>query len=251
MLQRIALIPEPGAPSGSVRKARELRVGGLTPFTTIDFPGKLGAVVFVQGCPWRCGYCHNPHLQPRAAAPALTWPAVLDWLARRVGLLDGVVFSGGEPTADPELGSALRDVRRLGFAVGLHSAGTHPRRLQALLPSIDWVGLDVKAPLDTAAAYARITGVPGSAGAVSGCVQAVLASGVAYEVRTTIHPSWLDDLALLRLGRDLAGRGVSSYALQLARSEEGAALPVADAYPAPATLAELASLFDRFELRRG
>jgi pyruvate formate lyase activating enzyme len=82
-------------------------------------------------------------------------------------------------------------------------------------------------------------------------VQDVLASGADYEVRTTIHPSWLDDPALLRLARDLAGRGVRHYALQLARSEESSASPIADTYPAPDTLAELASLFDRFELRGG
>ena len=47
--------------------AAELKVGGVTPFSATDYPGKLAAVVFVQGCPWRCGYCHNPHLQPRCS----------------------------------------------------------------------------------------------------------------------------------------------------------------------------------------
>jgi len=126
------------------------RVGGVQRFTSIDYPGALAAVVFVQGCPWRCVYCHNPQLQPRrvpqpAAAPA--WPELLAWLGRRRGLFDAVVFGGGESTADPALPRAVDEVRALGFRVGLHTAGMLPRRLRALLPRLDWVGLDIKAPL--------------------------------------------------------------------------------------------------------
>ena len=128
--------------------ARSLQVGGLTPFTTIDYPGQLAAVVFVQGCPWRCGYCHNPHLQPRAPAPRPRWRAVLAFLRRRARACSTrVVFSGGEPTLDPALPHAVARRARLGFGVGLHTAGIYPQRLQALLPRLDWVGLDVKAPL--------------------------------------------------------------------------------------------------------
>ena len=122
-----------------------LRVGGLTRFTSIDYPGKLSAVVFVQGCPWRCGYCHNPQLQSRDEAAGPSWSEVMAWLPRRVGLIDAVVFSGGEPTLDPALGAAMDEVRALGLAVGLHSAGIYPRRLRELLPRLDWIGLDVKA----------------------------------------------------------------------------------------------------------
>lgn len=234
------------------RPPRELRLGGLTPFTTIDFPGKLSAVLFVQGCPWRCGYCHNPHLQARTTAPALAWSDTLAWLSRRVGLIDGVVFSGGEPTVDPMLESAITEVRALGFAIGLHSAGTHPRRLKAVLPLIDWVGLDVKAPLDDPSHCDHITGRKNSAAGTIECLEAVLASACAYEVRTTAHPLWLDDTALQRLGSDLARRGVQHHVLQIARpTEHSTPPPVPDSYPAPDTLAHLQTLFRRFEVRRG
>jgi pyruvate-formate lyase-activating enzyme len=76
----------------------DLRIAGLTPLTSIDFPGRLAAVVFLQGCPWRCGYCHNAGLQPAVTPGAMHWREVEAFLERRRGLLDGLVFSGGEPT---------------------------------------------------------------------------------------------------------------------------------------------------------
>src|SRR3989338_5172092 len=82
-------------------------IGGMTSLTTIDFPGRLAAVVFCQGCPWRCRYCHNPHLQSfESAGPQIqkNWNDFLKFLEARVGLLDGIVFSGGEPTFQKNLG---------------------------------------------------------------------------------------------------------------------------------------------------
>ncbi len=80
-------------------RADALRVGGFVPFTSTDYPGALAAVVFCQGCPWRCGYCHNPHLIAARGDDERDFARIVDWLGTRRGLLDAVVFSGGEPTA--------------------------------------------------------------------------------------------------------------------------------------------------------
>ena len=90
--------------------AEALRIAAITPFTTIDYPGKLSAVAFVQGCPWRCIYCQNPWMQPKDFDPSLShesWHRLEELLKRRRGLLDAVVFSGGEPTVDPALPDAI------------------------------------------------------------------------------------------------------------------------------------------------
>lgn len=176
----------------------ELAVGGLTPFTTIDFPGRLAAVVFCQGCPWRCTYCHNPHLLPRNDG-AMPWSDVLGWLATRRGLLDGVVFSGGEPLLQRGLPAALADVRKLGFATALHTAGAYPERLAAVLPLLDWIGFDIKAPF---ADYTPIVGCD-SGHAARAALQLLLASGVAHELRCTVPPQ-LDKAALDRMDAELA-----------------------------------------------
>ncbi len=225
-----------------------LRVGGLTPLTTLDYPGELAAVVFCQGCPWRCRYCHNGHLLSADAAPSIPWEAVMDFLRRRCGLLDGVVFSGGEPTAQQALGEAIRAVRGLGFKVGLHTAGCYPERLATLLPFLDWVGLDIKGlPED----YPEITGVAGSGERAWRSLEALLASGVAHEVRTTVPPHWGSD-QVEALAERLAAAGLTHYALQAcvtarALDPDWRALPPLS--PSAATQASLASRFPRLAVR--
>ena len=112
--------------TGRGQSAHTLRIGGVVPFTTTDFPGKLAAVLFLQGCPWRCGYCHNPHLHAARGRREHGWEETLRWIGRRRGLLDAIVFSGGEPTSQKMLATAMRTIREMGFAVGLHSGGAYP-----------------------------------------------------------------------------------------------------------------------------
>lgn len=232
--------------------ADTLRVGGLQPFSTVDWPGHFAGVVFVQGCPWRCGYCHNRHLQaPEPAPGATTWPEIRLWLARRQGLLDAIVFSGGEPTMDPALPAAIADVRALGFKVGLHTAGMSPRRLEAVLPGLDWVGLDVKAPLDDPALHDRITGVRGGAAAVRESMALLQARGLDFECRTTLHPELLDDGSLAAIAAELAAAGVRRYAVQGSRANDrpSAAGEVGRSQLAEPTVAALRERIAQLELR--
>lgn len=228
---------------------RQIKVGGVAPFTTTDYPGKLAAVVFVQGCPWKCVYCHNPHLQARTETSLTPWEDVITMLARRKGLLDAVVFSGGEPTIDPTLESAIHDVRALGFQVGLHTGGAYPRRLAEILPLIDWVGIDVKAPF---ADYECTTGITDSGEQALTCAEAVIKSGIAHEFRTTIHPDLISDEALLTLAKTLSAIGVQNYALQVFRKtgcDSDVLAAVGSDYPPKELVTKIAGMFGRFTLR--
>jgi len=188
---------------------------GLVPFSTVDFPGRLAAVVFSAGCPLRCRYCHNAHLR-RAPPASLDWDATVGWLRRRIGLLDAVVFSGGEPTIQSDFPAALAQVRDLGFASGLHSAGVVPERLRRILPLLDWIGLDIKAPFDR---YGATTGVAGSGDRARRALDLVLASGIAHEIRTTVHPDLLTGEDLLAMSEVLGAHGVQRWVLQEFRRE--------------------------------
>lgn len=194
----------------------DLQIGGLTPLTTIDYPGELAAVVFCQGCPWRCRYCQNGHLLPRAAPDPIAWPAVLAFLERRRGLLDAVVFSGGEPTLQRGLRDAVAAVRALGYKVGLHTAGCYPQRLAAVLPLLDWVGLDIKAlPED----YPALTTVPGSGAHAWDSLDRLVASGVPHEVRITAHGDLLPRDRLDRLIGRVRDAGAAHIVVQRCRTD--------------------------------
>ena len=248
--------PPSDAQSGARQGAERLRIGGLTPLTTLDFPGELAAVVFCQGCPWRCRYCQNGDLLAARRDDLIPWSRVRDLLDRRRGLLDAVVFSGGEPTLDPALPQAIDQVRALGFKVGLHSAGIHPQRLQAVLPRVDWVGLDIKAPLADDAGHARVTGRRGSASPVrrslAALVQQARTRDLPFECRTTAHPALLDATALLAVADDMAAAGVVHWVLQIARAQGaiGTLGAVGADYPSTDTLRRLRARLPAMTVRR-
>ena len=199
-------------------RADTLPVAGLTPLSSCDWPGRLVATVFLQGCPWRCTYCHNPDLLDPRVPGSVPWQRVRDLLARRAGLLDGLVLSGGEPTLHEGLGAAVREVRAAGFAVGLHTAGAYPRRLGEVLPLVDWVGLDIKAPAD---GYAAVTGAGASATAAFASLRLVLDAGVPVQVRTTVDPAVMTGDDVVRLQETLRDLGVRDHVLQTVRPPVG------------------------------
>ncbi len=228
--------------------AERLRIGGLTPLSSLDYPDELAAVIYCRGCPWRCPYCHNADLQDARGPSVPTWPEVTAFLQRRRGLLDAVVFSGGEPTAQLALPAAMAEVRAMGFKVGLHTGGAYPQRLEQILTLVDWVGLDIKAlPAD----YPRVTGVPRSGEWAWQSLGLLLEAGVDSEVRTTPMPGMDEPASLQPLLDRLAASGVRRYALQQCRpvaqadaSPKGRRLRASDPDIAPA-----AERFARFTLR--
>lgn len=222
-----------------------LRVGGFEPFSTVDFPGALAAVVFCQGCPLRCGYCHNKDLIP-ATAGALSFASLHAAIEARKGFLDAVVFSGGEPLAQRAIVPAATAVRDLGLRVGLHTAGTSLRTFKDVLSVIDWVGFDLKAPF---ARYAAVTGVDAGDKARQ-ALETLIASGVAHEVRTTVWPERLSSADLLEMTFALCQIGVRRYVLQEARTPNRKPWPGSSALDDANLLAELGAVFPEFEVRR-
>ncbi|MEQ5800592.1 anaerobic ribonucleoside-triphosphate reductase activating protein [Halomonas sp. H10-9-1] len=194
-----------------------LPVAGFDARDDHAFPGRRAAVVYLQGCPLACGYCETASSMGPARRPAAgEWPAIEALIATRVGEIDAVVFSGGEPTLHADLAAAADACQALGLAVGLHTAGPYPARLERLLPRLDWVALDTKG---RGADFDRIGGRPGIWRQHALSLSLLLEAGVPFECRTTVH--WrdftLDDLE--QLAMTLSDCGVRRYAIQLARLE--------------------------------
>jgi pyruvate formate lyase activating enzyme len=182
-----------------------MRIGGFVKFSLINYPGKAAAVIFTQGCNFRCPYCHNPGLvYPELFTKQLPFEEVLDFLKQRQGLLEGVVFCGGEPTLQEDLLEAVFKVRSLGYAVKLDTNGSKPDVLAEVLPYLDYVAMDIKAPFGNE--YARASGVIVDDYEIRRSMLLIRAAGLLYEFRTTVHPRFMpvEEKGKIReiLGRD-------------------------------------------------
>lgn len=165
-----------------------MRIGGFVPVSLNDFPGRIAAVVFTQGCNWRCPWCHNPALvHPERFTAPLDEGAVLARLAARRSRLDGVVVSGGEPTLQPDLAGFFARVKALGFATKLDTNGSRPQVVRALLEArlLDYVAMDLKAPWNH---YEVAAGVAVHTASLQETIALLRAGGIDHELRTTRWP---------------------------------------------------------------
>lgn len=190
-----------------------IRIGGIEKFSIVDFPTRMAAVVFMQGCPWRCPYCHNEHLQDINAETNIVWYKFIDFLKQRKGILDAVVFSGGEPLVQKELKEAIMEVRDLGYQIGLHTGGYLPKHFEEILPIVDWVGFDVKAPFEKEK-YKEITGGVADVEKVKESLKILCDSKKSFECRTTCDPRYLSLKDIYDIADSLKAMGVKEYYLQ-------------------------------------
>ncbi len=190
---------------------KSVQIGGLVSFTTIDYPGKLAAVLFLVGCPLRCAYCSNPHLLTPHDGE-YDPERVLDWLQSRVGKLEAVVFSGGEALMQGDAAiEYMRRVREIGFKIGLHTNGFYPDTLRRAADLIDWIGLDFKAMREK---YPDLTGQHIAYDNMIKSLDVWLATGKDFEVRITCDPRFIDKSDLIKIAEILNERGVSNIAIQ-------------------------------------
>ncbi|MBQ8033294.1 MAG: anaerobic ribonucleoside-triphosphate reductase activating protein [Elusimicrobiaceae bacterium] len=170
-----------------------MKLGGLVKFTLIDFPGTPAAIVFTQGCNFRCRYCHNPELvYPHLFTEPMPQEEVMAFLKRRQGTLEGVVISGGEPTLQSDLVPFMESIKALGYKIKLDTNGTRPDVLKELIDNklVDFIAMDLKAPL---AKYAAITGVEANSTVIRQSMDLIVKSGLGYQFRTTYDKEVLDD----------------------------------------------------------
>ncbi len=190
---------------------REIQIGGLVSFTTIDYPGKLAAVLFLVGCPLRCEYCSNPHLLCTGDGE-YDPEKIFDWLRSRVGKLEGIVFSGGEALMQSDATiNYMSRVRELGFKIGLHTNGFYPETLERASNVIDWIGLDFKA---TREKYPDLTGQHIAYDNMIRSLDIWLATGKDFEVRITCDPRFITKDDLIEIAGILSNRGVKNIAIQ-------------------------------------
>lgn len=159
----------------------KIPIAGIHPVTTINYPGKVAACIFTQGCNLRCPYCHNQELLPIKPGK-VSLEETMAFLRRSKRLIEGVVITGGEPTIHAALPRFMAGIKKEGFLVKLDTNGTNPDMLQELIDNrlLDMIAMDIKTSPDK---YALLQVETLS---ILHSISAIVRSGVNYEFRTTV-----------------------------------------------------------------
>lgn len=182
-----------------------LPIHDLTPFTMLDFPGKVAAIIWFAGCNMRCPYCHNPDIV-KGKSGKLSQQSVLSFLKDRFGLLDALVLSGGEATLYKGLAPFVREVRAMGYAIKLDTNGTRPQVIKQLLNEnlVDYIALDYKAPSQK---FKAITGIKNISSFEETLDLLCNQEKIEIEIRTTVHTNLLNEEDIDTIAKDLQQRG--------------------------------------------
>lgn len=195
-----------------------MRIGGFQQFSLSDFPGRTAAIVFTQGCNFRCPFCHNGSLIPQTGKPGDFIPEtrVLKFMRLRCGILDGLVVTGGEPTLQPDLPAFLRRIKAMGFEVKLDTNGSRPEVLGDLLLEnlVDYIAMDIKGP---SAIYDTLTGVRTPIRKLEESIELISKSGIHHEFRTTLVEPLISE-ADIPLIKEMVPHG-STHRLQMFNPE--------------------------------
>lgn len=186
-----------------------MQIGGVQKTSLLDYPDKISAIVFTQGCNFRCGYCHNPELIVLKNEPSYTLKELFQFLYTRMGKLDGVVITGGEPCLQKDLIHFIKQIKKMGFLVKLDTNGSFPDVLEKALPLIDYVAMDIKAPINR---YADIVKISSNSENIKKSISLIMNSGIDYEFRTTVVKSQLSFDDFEQIGQLI--KGAKKYYLQ-------------------------------------
>ena len=181
-------------------------IKGFIRNSLLDWEGRIASVVFLAGCNFRCPWCHARHLV--LGAPdfeRIFFDPILEYLRRHADWVDGVVISGGEPTLYADLEDMIDVIRSLGLGVKLDTNGSRPEVLGRLIENgkLDYVAMDVKAPLDER--YHKAAGCKVDLPAITRSIGLLIGGDVDYELRTTVCSNVLSEKDMGDMSESLAG----------------------------------------------
>lgn len=183
-------------------------IGGIQKTSLLDYPDKISAIVFTQGCNFNCGYCHNPELL-KSKKDIYSLDVFFEFLEKRRGKLDGVVITGGEATLQKDLIPFIKKIKSQGFAVKLDTNGYKPDVLYEALQFVDYVAMDIKAPLEK---YSLVTNTDIDTAKIQESINLIMKSDIDYEFRTTVLKSQLSYDDFEQIGKLI--KGAKRYYLQ-------------------------------------
>ena len=178
---------------------------GVEKLSLVDYDHHMSAVLFSPGCNFNCPFCHNSKLvvNPMENTP-IPFAEILSFLSKRVGLLDAVVVTGGEPTLMPDLVDKIRQIKELGYKIKLDSNGTRPEIIKKLVDEglLDYIAMDIKSSFET---YPDITDSFVNVNKIKESIAYIESCGVDYEFRTTLIKEYHTEEDIRRMATQLVG----------------------------------------------
>lgn len=181
-----------------------MNIGGFQKLTLLDYPGYTACTIFTTGCNMRCPFCHNSKLA-KEQYNTIAENVLFDFLKSRVGLLDGVCISGGEPTLQKDLKLFIQNIKDLGYLVKLDTNGTNTNTMIDLVESgyIDYVAMDIKNSFDK---YSMTCGIQSFyLGNIKRSIDYLLHSSIDYEFRTTIVKNYHTKTDVKLIANEISG----------------------------------------------
>ena len=177
---------------------------GIDKFSLLDYDENVSVVIFAPTCNYRCPFCHNGD-SVLGSNVAIPFEEILSFLKSRVGLIDAVVVSGGEPTLMNDLEEKIEKIKELGFKIKLDTNGTNPDFLSKLLRKnlINYVAMDIKNGQDR---YAETVGVTNPLmDKIKQSISIIMDSGIDYEFRTTLVAEYHTKESIEKMGELIKG----------------------------------------------
>ncbi len=190
-----------------------MKISGLEKMSLVDFDGYVAATVFTAGCNFKCSFCHNsPLVLDTYKLPSIPEEEILSYLKKRVGILDGVCVSGGEPTLNKDLPFFIEKIKALGYKVKLDTNGTNPQMIKSLFDAnlCDYFAMDIKNNRED---YAKIIGFDSfDIKNIEKSVEYFLGGNAPYEFRTTLVDEFHKQENIALIGKWI--KGADKYFLQ-------------------------------------
>ena len=190
-----------------------MNIGGVQRLSLLDYPDKTCCTIFTVGCSYRCPFCHNASIvENKLSEKGVLQKEVMDFLKRRLGILDGVCITGGEPLMQDQLENFIREIKSLGFLVKLDTNGSLPKKLIQLIETglVDYVAMDIK---NSPNFYGQTIGINNyNLEPVKESVDLLLSNIVPYEFRTTVVRQLHTSKDLLAIAQWI--KGAEHYYLQ-------------------------------------
>lgn len=176
-----------------------MKIAGIQKTTLIDFPNKIACTLFIYGCNFRCGFCHNPELVIEKLKNEISEEKILEFLEKKKKYLEGVCITGGEPLLSIDI-NFLKKIKEMGYLIKIDTNGSFPEKLKEVIDKklVDFIAMDIKSSKEK---YKEVSFSNIDVEKIEKSIKLISTSGIDYEFRTTIVDLFHDKEELEKMGK--------------------------------------------------